>query len=169
MSTTGTAASNVRSHDGSTIEFERSGAGPALILVDAAGHYRDFSSFGGLIGLLAADFTVYHYDRRGRGHSTDTAPYGVEREVDDLAALIDEAGGSAFLYEGLAKRLAKLGTPGLSRVGGEVIRYSGRLRVPKLSQVTSRSCSAIQYAHATTWPPRRVRGTAPNHRLSNPG
>lgn len=56
---------------------------PALILVDAAGHYRDLSLFGGLIGRLAADFSVYHFDRRGRGGSTDTAPYAVEREVDD--------------------------------------------------------------------------------------
>ena len=60
----------VMSRDGTSIAYERAGAGPALILVDAAGHYRDLSSFGGLIGLLAADFTVYHYDRRGRGAST---------------------------------------------------------------------------------------------------
>jgi pimeloyl-ACP methyl ester carboxylesterase len=88
----------VTSKDGTSIAYEKAGTGPALILVDAAGRYREFSSFGGLIGLLAADFTVYHYDRRGRGDSTDTAPYAVEREVDDLAALIEEAGGSAFLY-----------------------------------------------------------------------
>jgi pimeloyl-ACP methyl ester carboxylesterase len=66
--------------------------------VDAAGHYRQLSSFGGLIGLLTDHFTVYHYDRRGRGASLDTAPYAVEREVDDVAALIDRAGGSAFVY-----------------------------------------------------------------------
>jgi pimeloyl-ACP methyl ester carboxylesterase len=96
--TTDTTVSHARSRDGTQIAFERSGTGPALILVDAAGHYRDFSSFGGLIGLLASDFTVYHYDRRGRGDSTDTPPYAVEREVDDLAALIGEAGGSASLY-----------------------------------------------------------------------
>jgi pimeloyl-ACP methyl ester carboxylesterase len=69
-----------------------------LILIDAAGHYRGFSSFGGLIDLLASTFTVYHYDRRGRGSSTDTRPYAVEREVDDLAALIEDGGGSAFVY-----------------------------------------------------------------------
>ena len=93
-----TTSTTVTSKDGTSIAYEKAGTGPALILVDAAGRYREFSSFGGLIGLLAADFTVYHYDRRGRGDSTDTAPYGVEREVDDLAALIVEAGGSAFLY-----------------------------------------------------------------------
>lgn len=46
----------------------------------------------------AAEFTVYTYDRRGRGRSGDTQPYGVEREVEDLAAVIAEAGGSAFVY-----------------------------------------------------------------------
>jgi pimeloyl-ACP methyl ester carboxylesterase len=56
------------------------------------------AQFGGLIGLLATDFTVYHYDRRGRGGSTDTPPYAVEREIDDLAAIIDRAGESALLY-----------------------------------------------------------------------
>jgi pimeloyl-ACP methyl ester carboxylesterase len=93
-----TTSKTVTSKDGTSIAYEQAGTGPALILVDAAGHYRKLSSFDGLIGLLAADFTVYHYDRRGRGDSTDTQPYAVEREVDDLAALIDEAGGSAFLY-----------------------------------------------------------------------
>ncbi len=88
----------VTSKDGTTIAYEAAGSGPALILVDAAGHFRKFSSFDGLIAPLAADFTVYQYDRRGRGGSTDTAPYSVANEVDDLAALIDEAGGSAFVY-----------------------------------------------------------------------
>lgn len=88
----------VTAKDGTSIAYEQAGGGPALILVDAAGHYREFSSFGGLIGLLVPHFTVYHYDRRGRGGSTDIQPYAVEREVDDLAALIEEAGGSAFVY-----------------------------------------------------------------------
>jgi pimeloyl-ACP methyl ester carboxylesterase len=98
MTATDTSAGSVRSADGTTIAFERTGAGPALILADAAGHYRDFSSFGTLTGLLAADFTIFTYDRRGRGRSTDTLPYAIEREVDDLASLITEAGGSAFVY-----------------------------------------------------------------------
>jgi pimeloyl-ACP methyl ester carboxylesterase len=88
----------VMSKDGTSIAYDQAGTGPALILVDAAGHYRQLSSFGGLIGLLADDFTVYHYDRRGRGASGDTAPYAVEREVEDMAVLIDQAGGSAFVY-----------------------------------------------------------------------
>ena len=93
-----TASAAVTSTDGTVIAYERTGQGPALILIDAAGHYREFTSFGGLIDLLAPKFTVYHYDRRGRGRSTDTQPYAVQREVEDLAALIEEAGGSAFLY-----------------------------------------------------------------------
>ncbi|HEX5967479.1 MAG TPA: alpha/beta hydrolase [Intrasporangium sp.] len=93
-----TSGATVTSRDGTVIAYERTGQGPALILVDAAGHYREFTSFAGLIELLAPEFTVYHYDRRGRGASTDTQPYAVAREVDDVAALIDAAGGSAFVY-----------------------------------------------------------------------
>jgi pimeloyl-ACP methyl ester carboxylesterase len=95
---TDVTAGSVRSADGTTIAFERSGTGPALIMVDCAGAYRELNSLRPLAALLAADFTVFTYDRRGRGESTDTLPYAVEREVDDLAALIAEAGGSAFVY-----------------------------------------------------------------------
>jgi pimeloyl-ACP methyl ester carboxylesterase len=93
-----TDVDRVTSADGTSIAFERSGAGPALIAVDAAGSYRDFRPFPPPVELLAEHFTVYVYDRRGRGASTDTQPYAIEREVDDLAALIAEAGGSAFVY-----------------------------------------------------------------------
>ena len=69
-----------------------------MILVEAAGHYRNLSSFGDLVPLLSREFTVYAYDRRGRGQSTDTTPYAPDREVEDLAALIAEAGGTAHIY-----------------------------------------------------------------------
>lgn len=92
------AVNRVTSSDGTSIAFERAGTGPALILVEAAAHYRDLSSFSGLIPLLSREFTVYAYDRRGRGESTDTSPYAPDREVEDLEALIAEAGGSAHLY-----------------------------------------------------------------------
>lgn len=92
------AAHSVRSADGTRIAFDRSGDGPPLILVEAAGHYRDFSSFAGLVPLLSRELTVYTYDRRGRGDSTDTPPYSPDREVEDLEALIADAGGSAHLY-----------------------------------------------------------------------
>jgi pimeloyl-ACP methyl ester carboxylesterase len=93
-----TVADRATSSDGTSIAFERAGAGPALIAVDAAGSYRDFRPFPVPVKLLTEHFTVYVYDRRGRGDSGDTQPYAIEREVDDLAALIAEAGGSAFVY-----------------------------------------------------------------------
>lgn len=86
------------SADGTRIAFERVGEGMPLILVEAAGHFRDLSSFDGLVPLLARDFSVYRYDRRGRGESADTVPYAPEREVEDLEALIAVAGESAFVY-----------------------------------------------------------------------
>jgi pimeloyl-ACP methyl ester carboxylesterase len=88
----------VTSRDGTVIAFDRTGEGPPVVLVEAAGHYRGFSSFGGLASYLAPELTVYTYDRRGRGESTDTAPYSPDREVEDLAALIAEAGGTAQVY-----------------------------------------------------------------------
>ncbi len=88
----------VKSKDGTPIAYERQGTGPALILVDGALGYRALGFGSALVTLLAADFTVYAYDRRGRGESGDTQPYAVAREVEDIKALIDAAGGSAYLY-----------------------------------------------------------------------
>lgn len=85
------------SRDGTAIAYERSGQGPALILIDGALCSRSFGPMPKLAPLLAQHFTVYTYDRRGRGQSSDTQPYSREREVEDIAALIDQAGGSAFL------------------------------------------------------------------------
>jgi pimeloyl-ACP methyl ester carboxylesterase len=90
--------STLISRDGTRIAYERTGAGPALIAVDPAGSYRAFRPMRPPVEALAADFTVYQYDRRGRGESTDTPPYAVEREVEDIAALIAAAGGTAYLY-----------------------------------------------------------------------
>jgi pimeloyl-ACP methyl ester carboxylesterase len=87
----------VRSKDGTTIAYERSGNGPALILVDGALCSRAFGPSPKLATLLAQHFTVYAYDRRGRGQSGDTQPYSPAREVEDIAALVEAAGGSAFL------------------------------------------------------------------------
>jgi pimeloyl-ACP methyl ester carboxylesterase len=87
----------VVSKDGTAIAFDRSGNGPALILVDGALCYRASGPMAPLKALLAQHFTVIMYDRRGRGASGDTAPYAVEREVEDIEALIKAAGGSAFV------------------------------------------------------------------------
>jgi hypothetical protein len=86
----------VTSADNTTIAFDRSGDGPPLILV--CGASTDRMANAPLATLLAERFTVFNYDRRGRGDSGDTAPYAVEREVEDMDALINEAGGAAFLY-----------------------------------------------------------------------
>lgn len=88
----------VVSADGTTIAYDRAGAGPALILVDGAFCGRSFGPMPDLVPLLAPHFTVYTYDRRGRGESGDTGPYAVEREIDDIEALIDVAGGTAHVY-----------------------------------------------------------------------
>jgi pimeloyl-ACP methyl ester carboxylesterase len=88
----------VRSKDGTTIAFDKQGDGPALIVVDGAMSTRSSGSKPELAKLLAPHFTVYIYDRRGRGDSGDTKPYAVEREIEDIDALIDEAGGSTFVY-----------------------------------------------------------------------
>lgn len=88
----------VVSRDGTAIAFSRLGQGPPLILVDGAFCFRDNGPTPKLAPLLAQRFTVFAYDRRGRGESADTAPYSVEREVEDLATLMDAAGGSAFVF-----------------------------------------------------------------------
>lgn len=89
----------VTSKDGTTIAFDQSGQGSAVILVDGALQYRAFAQgMTELADLLAQHFTVIHYDRRGRGDSTDTQPYALAREIEDIEALIDAAGGSACVY-----------------------------------------------------------------------
>ncbi len=88
----------LRSHDGTTIAYDRRGEGPALILVDGALTVHSSGSGAELAKLLAPHFAVYGFDRRGRGESGDTLPYTVDREIDDIEALVDRAGGSAFLY-----------------------------------------------------------------------
>ena len=88
----------MQSADGTAIAFERAGSGPAIVMIDAAMGYSGFRAMEPLPDWLASEFTVFTYDRRGRGDSSDTPPYAVEREVEDLAALITETGGSAFVY-----------------------------------------------------------------------
>jgi pimeloyl-ACP methyl ester carboxylesterase len=86
----------VTSKDGTAIAFDRTGEGSPVILV--SGGSTDRSSNAELAALLATDLTVLNYDRRGRGPSGDTPPYAIQREVEDIDAVIAAAGGSAFLY-----------------------------------------------------------------------
>src|SRR5262245_33644780 len=86
----------VHSKDGTPIAFDRSGKGPAIILV--CGGSVDHTSNAPLAALLAEHFTVFNYHRRGRGESGDTPPYAVAREVEDIAAVVSAAGGSTYLY-----------------------------------------------------------------------
>jgi pimeloyl-ACP methyl ester carboxylesterase len=88
----------VRSKDGTTIAYDRSGDGRALVLVNGAPCRRRFGPMGSLAQALATDFTVYTYDRRGRDESGDATEYTVQPELDDLAAVVDATGGSALVY-----------------------------------------------------------------------
>lgn len=88
----------VVSKDGTEIAYTRQGSGPALVLVDGALSYRGSSTNTSLAEQLAAHYTVYTYDRRGRGDSGDTAPYEIDREYEDLAAIAEVAGGRPFVY-----------------------------------------------------------------------
>jgi pimeloyl-ACP methyl ester carboxylesterase len=131
----------VISTDGTTIAYERTGSGPPLVLVDGALCYRAAGPMRPLAALLRNDFTVFTYDRRGRGESSDTKPYAVAREVADLQAVIAEAGGEAYVYgisSGAALALATaaagagvtklaLYEPPFMADGAQVEGYSGQL------------------------------------------
>src|ERR1700716_154651 len=86
----------VKSKDGTAIAYDKSGHGPAVVIV--GGVLGDRSQQAPVAELLAKDFTVFNFDRRAHGESGDTAPYAVEREIEDIDAVLQEAGGSAFVY-----------------------------------------------------------------------
>jgi pimeloyl-ACP methyl ester carboxylesterase len=106
----------ILSKDGAAIAVDRVGRGPALVFVDGAMCYRASGPSQPMAAALAEHFTVFTYDRRGRGDSSDCAPYDVQREVDDLEAVIDEAGGQAAVFgvssgAALALEAASRGVP----------------------------------------------------------
>lgn len=88
----------VTSKDGTQIGYSVVGSGPAIVLVDGAMCSRDMGPATPLANELKPNFTVFTYDRRGRGESGDTKPYSTEREIEDLSAVIDAAGGKAAVY-----------------------------------------------------------------------
>lgn len=110
----------VTSADGTLIAYERTGSGPPFILVDGAMCYRAAGPMRPLAALLRDTFTIYTYDRRGRGESSDTLPYAVTREIEDLQALIARAGGEAYVYaisSGAALALATAAAgPGIAKL-----------------------------------------------------
>ncbi len=108
--------STVRSKDSTSIAYDSAGDGPALLLVGGAFSYRRYKSWVQLAELLAPRFRVISYDRRGRGDSGDALEYAVEREIEDLGALVQAAGGSAHVFGlscggVLALRAAVAGVP----------------------------------------------------------
>jgi pimeloyl-ACP methyl ester carboxylesterase len=88
----------VVSKDSTSISYNTLGSGPAVIVVDGAMGFRVLGFSSEIAQLLAPHFTVYSYDRRGRGESGDTQPFAVAREIEDIEALLDSAGGSGYLY-----------------------------------------------------------------------
>lgn len=108
----------VISKDGTQIAYDMQGSGPAVILVDGALCYRGFGPMPGLAKLLDSHFTVYTYDRRGRGESGNTRPYALEREVEDIEALIRQGGGEAFVFGASSGACLALETA--IRLGGKV-------------------------------------------------
>ena len=103
-----------RSADGTSIAYDEQGSGSPIVLVSGASTARGVHAPPA--DLLAVDHTVLNYDRRGRGDSADTQPYSVEREIEDLGAVIDAAGGSAAVFGNssggvLSLRAAAAGVP----------------------------------------------------------
>jgi pimeloyl-ACP methyl ester carboxylesterase len=86
----------IASADGTVIAFDQFGGGPPVVMT--VGAFNTRAQTEPLARALAPRFTTLNYDRRGRGDSGDTAPYAVEREIDDIAALIAQAGGSAAVF-----------------------------------------------------------------------
>lgn len=141
----------VISRDGTHIDFDRSGEGPPLILT--LGAFNDRTTGAPLASLLKSEFTVVNYDRRGRGRSGDTAPYAIEREIEDLDALIEEVGGSAFLFGyssgcllALHASIKGLSIPKLVLYEAPVMGHDARLVPPLVDLVsTGRRGEAVEY------------------------
>ena len=104
----------VASRDGTTIAVDRVGEGPPIVIV--VGAFNDHTTGAPLAAVLQPRFSVYNYDRRGRGDSGDTPPYAIDREIEDLEAVIAAAGGSASVFgyssgAALALQAASRGLP----------------------------------------------------------
>jgi pimeloyl-ACP methyl ester carboxylesterase len=145
----------VRSSDGTAIAFDRLGVGTPVVLVSGASTARAIHAQ--LAELLAGDLTVFNYDRRGRGDSGDTPPYAIRREVEDLHAVLTEAGGAAAVFGNssgavLALHAAAAGLP-LTKLALWEPPFMVDPDAPRRQRETSRSspgCST-RAAAATPW------------------
>src|SRR5215470_16121283 len=162
----------VSSTDGTVIAYEIRGDGPPVVLV--GGGFNDRNSPADLAEALSTRFTVATYDRRGRGDSGDTAPYTVDREIEDLAAVIAAVGAPALVYGNssggvLALRAAAAGVPiGRLAILEPPFRVDGTAALPEryvetLEELTSdgRMADAIEYflTQAVGLPPQAVEQT----------
>ncbi|MBF6172334.1 alpha/beta fold hydrolase [Nocardia blacklockiae] len=119
------------SADGTRLAYDVRGDGPVLVYVTGAICFRQFRPVLADVKAFAAEFTVYTYDRRGRGDSGDTLPYSVDREIEDIEAIIDAAGGTAHIY---------------GHSSGAVLALEAALRIPdKIDRVVIYDAS---YVHA---------------------
>ncbi|MEI9429781.1 alpha/beta fold hydrolase [Mesorhizobium sp. Cs1299R1N3] len=138
----------VLSRDGTPIACERRGHGHPLILVDGALCSRTMGPSSPLAKALADNFTVFRYDRRGRGDSGDTAPYVVEREVDDIGAVLRAAGGEAYIWGmssgAMLALMAATRLPGISKLA----LYEAPLIVDDSRETTQADWAAIRDAVA---------------------
>ncbi|MNK01134.1 putative hydrolase [compost metagenome] len=122
-----------KSKDGTTLAYNVYGSGPALIYITGAICFRKFDPVVKDAKVFASEFSVYNYDRRGRGDSSNTQPYSIEREIEDIEAIIDAAGGSAFLY---------------GHSSGAVLALEAALRLP--SKVMKVALFDASYVHNET-------------------
>src|ERR1700712_5376229 len=88
----------VKSKDGTKIAYDEVGQGVPVIIVGGAFSYRKFKDLVQLANILSPEHQVINYDRRGRDDSGDTKPYSVNKEIEDLEAIIDAVGGKAYVY-----------------------------------------------------------------------
>lgn len=123
----------VTSKDGTKLAYDRLGQGPPLVIVNGALGVRGFVFARKMAEDLAKQFTVYNFDRRGRGDSTDQAPYSVQKEIDDIAAIAKAAGGKPYVFgmssgAALALEAAAAGVPmaGLVAYEPPYVREAGR-------------------------------------------
>lgn len=167
------------SSDGTRIAYDRLGRGPAVVVI--GGLFNDRTTTRPLAERLAEGFTVINYDRRGRGESGDTAPYAVEREIEDVAALIAEVEGSAAVYghssgAGLALNAAAAGLPITKLIlheppyGGddEESRRSARelaQTIQKAIDEDRRADAISAFLEASGMPPEAARGAAADERM----